>query len=154
MIKDIYRCDFNKKRFGVKYFQCKELDCIDLYIEMSILLNCKWCRSCIHLLKWVVKILVQKWDDIRFINLEEALSLSSFYKNILQVGPVLQHFKINRSMLKKSCIRQRKKKHELIKLNSDFFFNSIEKYNRVRNFIFTCLVSNIDLYNVDSLKID
>ena len=49
---------------------------------------------------------------------------------------------------------QRKKKHELIKLNSDFFFNSIEKYNRVRNFIFTGLVSNIDLYNVDSLKID
>lgn len=57
-------------------------------------------------------------------------------------------------MFKKWCIRQRKKKHELIKLNSDFFFNSIEKYNRVPNFIFTCLVSNIDLYNVDSLKID
>ena len=51
--------------------------------------------------------------------------------------------------------KKKKKKHyELIQLNSDFFFNSIEKYNRVCNFIYTCLVSNIDLYNVDSLKND
>lgn len=111
MVKSIYRCDFHKKRFGVNYFQYKELDCIDLYIEMLILLNCERCRVCIHLLKWVVKILVKKWEDIRFINVEEALSLSSFYKNILQVDPLLQHFKNNRSMLKKMVYKAKKKKN-------------------------------------------
>ena len=75
------------------------MDCIDLHIEMLILLNWKFirkCRCCSHLLKWVVKTLHKKWDDIRFIDLDEAFSLALTYKEFVKKNPVLKHFKQNR----------------------------------------------------------
>ena len=80
------RINFPQKRFGVAYYQYEKLDCVDLYMEMLILMNCEiiyQCRPCSHLLKWVVKLLFKKWDTIRFIEIEEAFFLAMIYKDFI-----------------------------------------------------------------------
>lgn len=50
---------------------------------MLILLNCEFIgkyRPCTNILKWIIEILYDKWDNIRFINFEKALEIA---KNIL-----------------------------------------------------------------------
>ena len=54
MAKEALRIDFRNKRYGVARWQYEKLDCIDLYMEMLILINCRFigtCRPCTHLLK-------------------------------------------------------------------------------------------------------
>lgn len=127
MVKDKIRIDFPKKRFGVAYYQYEELDCVDLYMEMLILMNCEFirqCRSCRHLLKWVVKIIYKKWDNIRFIDIEEAFSLSLIYKNFVKEDVVLEHFKQHRPLLKTISYKAKKEKnhYQLIYKNVNFCF--------------------------------
>lgn len=65
--------------YGACKKQCWNLDRVDLYIELLILLNCGLigvCRLCTNLLKYVVQILRNKWDNIRFIDFEDSLMLA------------------------------------------------------------------------------
>ena len=67
MAREALRIDFRKKRYGVARWQYEKLDCIDLYMEMLILINCRFigtCRPCTSLLKWVFDTLNRKWDNI------------------------------------------------------------------------------------------
>ena len=41
-----HRIEFFKKRFGVAKWHYKRLDCIDLYIELLILVNYQFIREC------------------------------------------------------------------------------------------------------------
>ena len=159
MVKDKIRIDFPKNRFGVNYYQYKRLDCVDVYMEMLILMNCKFigkCRSCTHLLKWVVKILYKKWDNIRFIDIEESFSLSLIYRKFVKRNVVLEHFEQNRHLLKLMSYRARKNKnhYELIHKNIDFFSESLKKYIDARNFIYNGIKAYIDIYNVNDFKND
>ena len=70
------------------------MDCIDLFIELLILTNCQFmdkCRPCRHLLRFVVDVLRSKWDDIRFIDFEEALALAKHLKVLVPYSVLLEH---------------------------------------------------------------
>ena len=159
MVRDKIRIDCLKNRFDVNYFQYKEMDCIDLNMEMLILLNCKFigkCRCCTHLLKWVVKTLHKKWDDIRFIDIDEAFSLALIYKEFVKRNPALEHFKQNRRCLRLMSYKAKRYKnhYELMQENVDFFNESLKIYTEVRNFIYNGIKTYIDIYDVDDLKND
>ena len=52
------KIEINRKRYEVYKYQYWEMDCIDLFIELLILLNCQFicaCRPCTNLLKYVVE---------------------------------------------------------------------------------------------------
>ena len=105
-----HRIEFFKKRFGVAKWHYKRLDCIDLYIELLILVNYQFIREyrpCRHLLKFVVDVLRNKWDDIRFIDFEEALHLANYLKALVPFSVILQHFTIKRRLLKKMISKAR-----------------------------------------------
>ena len=159
MVRDKIRIDCLKNRFGVNFCQYKEMDYIDLYMEMLILLNSKFigkCRCCTNLLKWVVKIL-KKWDDIRFIDTDEAFSLALIYKEFVKKKKiVLEHFKQNRHHLRLMLYRAKRYKnhYELMQENVDFFKESLKIYTEVRNFIYNGIKTYIDIYNVVDLKND
>ena len=70
------RIDIDHDRFGVCEKEYWYFDCLDLYIELLILLNCKFigtCRTHTFLLKWIINILIEKWDTVRFVDLDNAL---------------------------------------------------------------------------------
>ena len=58
-----YKSDFGRKRYDTTKWQLEEFDCIDLYIELLVLLNCEIldkCRPCRHFLVWIIQILNSK----------------------------------------------------------------------------------------------
>ena len=108
MVREALQIDFRKKRYGVARWQYEKWGCIDLYMEMLILINCRFigkCHPCTHLLKWVLDTLNRKWDNIRFIELEEAIHLANFLKTLVLKDVVLQYFKIHRTLLKRMIHR-------------------------------------------------
>ena len=125
MAREALRIDFRKKRYGVARWQYEKLDCIDLYMEMLILINCRFigtCRPCTSLLKWVFDTLNRKWDNIRFIELEEAIHLANFLKTIVPKDVVFQHFKIYRTLLKKMIHKARiEKNYKEVLFQNKFF---------------------------------
>ena len=65
-----YKIDMTRRRYGAARWHYESFDCIGLFIELLILLNCQFidkCRTCRHLMRWVIEILFDKWDTIRFI---------------------------------------------------------------------------------------
>ena len=157
MTREALRIDFRKKRYGVARWQYEKLDCIDLYMEMLILINCRFigtCRPGTSLLKWILDTLNRKWDNIRFIELEEAIHLANFLKTIVPKDVVLQHFKIHRTLLKRMIHKARNEKNhkEVLFQNKFFFIEGIGKYIHARDFIFNAISSNIDLYKVNDFK--
>ena len=102
--KRYQRTEFNKKRFGVCKWQYRKFDCIDLFIELLILINCRFiseCRLCGHLLSHVLDILRYKQDEIRYINFEKALALAKDIKCFMPYSALLEHYSINRKLFKK-----------------------------------------------------
>ena len=58
------------KLYGVTKYEYEMLDDIDLLCEIGFLIQCDIidrCRSCIQLLKFAIKILLNRCDEIRFI---------------------------------------------------------------------------------------
>ena len=58
------------KLYGVTKYEYEMLDDIDLLCEIDFLIQCDIidrCRSCIQLLKFAIKILLNRCDEIRFI---------------------------------------------------------------------------------------
>lgn len=127
------RIDFKRKRFGVAKWHYQKLDCIDLYIELLALVNCKLihpCRPCRHLLKFVLYILKNKWDNIRYIEFEEALHLANYLKVFVSSSVVLDHFKIHRKHFKKMINKARINKTPVeVIFENNFFFLSKELEN-------------------------
>lgn len=84
--KSHQRTEMTRKRYGVCKWQYDQLDCIDLYIELLILLNCELidrCQPCRHFLTFVLDCFKIKWDDIKFIEFEKALKLAKSIKWIM-----------------------------------------------------------------------
>ena len=53
------KIDISHMRFGVCKKEYWYFDCVDLYIELLILLNCNFigaCRPCTYILKWIISI--------------------------------------------------------------------------------------------------
>lgn len=61
----------------------------------------------------MVDVLRNKWDDISFIDFEEALHLINYLKALVRFSVMLQHFTINRRLLKKKINKARIEKKPL-----------------------------------------
>ena len=91
-------------RYGVCKKEYYHFDCVDLHIEMLVLLNCEFigtCRPCTNILKWIIEILSEKWDDIRFINFEKALEIA---RNLIIPNSVLvDYYQQQKKEIKDIC---------------------------------------------------
>ena len=156
MAKVNYKIDMARRRYGIAKWQYETFDCVDLYIELLILINCQFidkCRPCCHLLKWVIDILLDKWDTIKFIEFEEALKMANRLKKAFATSATIEHFKSNRKCLKHMIRYAKKNKKgkttkDVIFMNKSFFMESINKYIQTGEFIFNIISTNNDLYNV------
>ena len=90
------RIDIHLKTYGITKKEYEELDDIDLLIEVGFLIQCKqigFCRTCKKLLKFCLTILVNRWDEIRFINLFEAIQMIKNCKGFLKMVDILDHWR-------------------------------------------------------------
>ena len=91
------RIDIHLKTYGVTKKEYEELDDIDLLIEVGFLIQCEqkgFCRACKKLLKFCLTILVNHWDEIRFINLFEAIQKNC--KGFFKMVDILVHWRKHR----------------------------------------------------------
>lgn len=87
------RIDLAKSYGGTKY-QYEKLDDVERLSEIGFLINCEMidrCHSCRHLLKFCIKIFLNSWDEIRFINFYDALKVVKCYKDFFKQCGFLQH---------------------------------------------------------------
>ena len=72
------------KSYGVTKYEYEQLDDIDLLCEVGFLIRCDKidkCCSCRKLLRFCLKILINRWDEIRFLNFFDALKIIKDYKS-------------------------------------------------------------------------
>ena len=148
-----YKIDFGRKRYGAAKWQYENFDCVDLYIELLILLNCQFIDRC----RWIIEILHDKWDNVRFIDLDEALKMANFLKKSVSKSVLLEHFTSNCRLLKwiiRTVKKYKKGKtaKDIIFDNEFFFLYGIKKYIHARKAIFKVISSNNDIYRVNDCK--
>ena len=146
----------DRGRYGVCKKEYYHFDWVDLYLEMLILLNCELigkCRPCTNILKWIIEILYEKWDDIRFINFEKALEIAKNFtiSNSLLVDYYQQQKKEIKDICKKDKVTD---DLDLIMGNEHFFVNGNDLYEQQRDFIFNVIRAGDDLYGSDEFKKD
>ena len=67
-----------KKCYRVNKWMLENLDDIDLLCEVGVLSSCheiRHCSCCKHLLKWCLRILINRWEEIRCINFFDAIKI-------------------------------------------------------------------------------
>ena len=72
------------RSYGVTKNEYEMSDYIELLMEMGFLIQCDTidrCCACRHLLKFCIKILLSRWDEIRFIIFFDALKIIKDNKN-------------------------------------------------------------------------
>ena len=81
------------------------------------------CQPCRHLLRFAVDVLRSKWDDIRFIDFDEALALAKYLKVFMPYSVLLEHYKMNQPLLKNMINKARIEKNALdVLLDNRLFF--------------------------------
>ena len=139
-LKFRYKLDFNRKRYGASKWQLEEFDCIDLYMELLVLLNCKIldiCRPCRHFLVWFIQILNCKWDTIRYIELEDAFKKATYLKEYLPEYILQRHFNENRKIIKKIIedFRKGNNSKNVLHKYKKIFLEGNKKHSSFRDFI-------------------
>ena len=88
------RIDLGRNCFGVTRWQYEELDEMDLLCEIGVLSNCKdisQCRNCTHLLRFCISILMDRWDEFRYINFFDAMKVIKNSSKLFKLSIVLDH---------------------------------------------------------------
>ena len=89
---------------GVTKYQLELLDDIKLLCKIGFLINCEMidkCHSCRQLLKFCIKILLKRWDEIRFINFFDALKILTQYQELFNEYNFVQCWHKDRLVVKK-----------------------------------------------------
>ena len=84
----------SQNRFGVCKKEYWFFDCVDLY-KLLILLNCEFlgkCKTCTYIIRWIIDILMQKWDTIRFVDFDLAKQLASEIKILIYSSPLVDYY--------------------------------------------------------------
>ena len=92
----------------------EELDDIDLLCEIGVLSNCKEigrCCPCRHLLRFCISILMNRWDEFRYINFFDPMKVIKHSIKLFMTSIVLDHWVDNKKKVKK-LIRLYKKNKE------------------------------------------
>ena len=98
------------KSYGVTRYQYEMLDDIELLCEIGFLINCEIidkCCSCRHLLKFCITILLNKWDEIHFIDFFDVLKVVRNYKDFFKNTDFVLHWHEKRHIAK-NLIREYK----------------------------------------------
>ena len=144
-------------RFGVCKNEYWYFDCVDLYIELLILLNCNFigaCRPCTYILKWIIKILIEKWDTVRFVDFEFALLLAISLKSFVSEPLIVRFYSRNMRFINDMCKKIKSSGwwddcHLELLCYSDFFKNGDDDYLFLRKFILSCITNTNDIYHVN-----
>ena len=78
MVRQQTRIDLGRNTFSVTRWQYEELDVMDLLCEIGVLSNCKCidrCLACRHLWRFCISILMDKWDEFRYINCFDGMKV-------------------------------------------------------------------------------
>lgn len=103
------KISIERNRFGVCKKEYWFLDWVDLYIEILFLLNCELidqCRTCRCLLGWILEILEQKRDTIRFIEFELALLLAIELKFFVMGITITDYYRENKQTARTICMQK------------------------------------------------
>ena len=107
------------------------------------------------MLGWILEILEQKWDTIRFIEFELALLLAKELKFFVMGNTATDYYRQNketvRTIFKKARISCNL---DVILENNDFFKDGDDRYMTIRSLIFNKIRTGFDLYNVDNVDSD
>ena len=122
------------------------------------MLNCNFkgkCKTCTYIIKWIIDILTQKWDTIRFIDFYLAMQLANEFKILVDKSPLVEFYVEQQKRLSEICKRA---KYDcdlhLVLENKDFFIESNENHFALRKFIFEKIRTGLDFYKVDDFKDD
>ena len=155
--KHTHKIRIERNRFGVCKKEYWFFDWIDFYIEMLILLNCELIdqyKTCRYLLGWILEILQEKWDTIRFIEFEVALSLADELKFFVLKDTITDHYRSNKKTACKICKKAKISDDLNLILENDFFKDGDDKYIAIRSLIFNKIRTGYDFYNVDNIVSD
>ena len=100
----VKKIDFGRNSFGVTKWMYEELDDIDLLCGISVLSNCKEiarCRPCRPLLRFCVSILMNRWDEFRYINFFDVMKVIRNSSKLFTISIVLDHWVDNKKKVKK-----------------------------------------------------
>ena len=133
------------KSYGVTKYQYEKLDDVELLCKIGFLINCEMidrCRSCRHLLKFCIKILLKRWDEIRFINFYDAFKVVRSYKDFFKRSDFLQHWREKRHIVKNLLREYRVKKNalDLIDRHHFLFEESIYFLNILLFIFWSCFL--------------
>ena len=127
-------------------------------LKYFFLLNCELidqCRTCRCLLGWILEILEQKWDTIRFIEFELALLLAKELKFFVMGNTATDYYRQNKETVRTICKKARISCNlDVILENNDFFKDGDDRYMTIRSLIFNKIRTGFDLYNVDNVDSD
>ena len=107
------------------------------------------------MLGWILEILEQKWDTIRFIELELALLLAKELKFFGMGNTATDYYRQNKETVRTICKKARISCNlDVILENNDFFKDGDDRYMTIRSLIFNKIRTGFDLYNVDNVDSD
>ena len=115
------RIDLHSKSYGITKKEYEMFDDIDLLIEIGFLIQCEAidrCGACKKLLRFCLQILINRWDEIRFINFFGDVEMIKNCRGFLKMVDILEHWRLNRVIVK-NLIREHK-----LKNNADELINS------------------------------
>lgn len=143
------RADLGKS-YRVTKIEYEQLDDIELLCEVCFLIQCKKidrCCACRKLLRFCLKMLINRWDEIRFINFFDALKLIKEHKNYFSTASFVLYWYDRKSTVRNLIREGRVKKDIADKSVLDkyqyLFYDSIDIYSIMIDQI-RLLVTNTD----------
>ena len=119
-------------------------------------MNCEFlgkCETCTYIIKWIIDILIQKWDTIRFVDFYLAMQLANEIKILIFSSPLVDYYTEQQKSLSEICKRDKYECDlELVLKNEDFFIESNKYYLALRSFIFNKISTGLDFCRVNDFK--
>ena len=148
MVIQTRRIDLSRNSFGVTRWQYEELDDIELLCKVGVLSNCKdigQCRTCRHLLRFFISILMNRLDEFRYINFFDAMKVIKNTSKLFKTSQVLDDWTSKEKLVKKLIRLYRKNKDDpMIAINKYryLFEESIKINTIIKDHIRSLVVNN------------
>ena len=108
------------------------------------------CCACRHLPKFCIKILLNRWDEIRFIIFFDALKIIKDNKDFFKNADILQHWRENTETVKDIIREYHLKKNAFDLVNDEnyifLFENVINQYNIIQETVRQLVVNKNPLF--------
>ena len=118
------------------------------WCEIGVLLNCKyiaWCHTGRHLLRFCISILMNRWDEFRYISFFDAMKVIKNSSKLFKTSIVLDHWVSKKKLVKKLIRLYRKNRDDpMIAIDNykHLFEKSIKINTIIKNHIWSLVVNN------------